>query len=62
MFGLEIVVEAETQVREMFADDGHSEIGPIASATGFRQDIAIVPRRIGELASFLEELLPFFVR
>ena len=59
---LQIVVQAETFRREMFADDGHAEVGAVLAAVLLRERITIVAGVVGELARLREQRLPILRR
>ena len=57
-FVLQVVVQAEPLVRQMFPDDGHVHVGAVATAERRRQSVAQPARPVGSPAHLGEQILP----
>ena len=55
---LQVVVQAETLVRQMFPDDRHVEVGAVAATERRRQAVAQPARLVGAPAHLGEQILP----
>ena len=55
---LQVVVQAEALVRQVFPDDGHVEVGAVAAAEPGRQAVAQPARLVGPAAHLVEQVLP----
>ena len=61
MLVLQIVVQAETLVGEVFTDHRHAEVGAILAAVLLRERVAVVAGCVGAAAGLAQQLLPLFV-
>ena len=59
---LQVVVQAESLVRQVFPDHGHVEVGAVAPAELRRQPVAQPAGLIGAAAHLVEQVLPFAAR
>ena len=59
---LQVVVQPEPRAGEVLADDGHAQVGAVATAVLLWEGIAVVAGGVGAPAHLAEELLPLLVR
>ncbi len=55
---LQVVVQSETLVRQVFPDHRHVDVGAVAAAELRRQTVAQPARRVGAPAHLVEQVLP----
>ena len=61
-FVLQIVVQSESLVRQVFPDDGHVDVAAVSAAELRREAVAQPARAVGALAHLAEQVFPLPAR